>query len=81
MCTQKNRLSILSTHNKGLDGQIRILENAKRPLSISCIFLTKYLSKDNATMFTWTTKSIQRLKQKRTVTSEMTELVCSSNEV
>ena len=34
--TQKNRLIetiLLSTHNIGLEGQIRILEQAKRPLS------------------------------------------------
>ena len=33
--TQKNRLEtiLLSTHNIGLEGQIRILEHAKRPLS------------------------------------------------
>ena len=34
--TQKNHLNetiILSTHNIGLEGQIRILEHAKRPLS------------------------------------------------
>ena len=36
MDSQKNRLTetiLLSTHNKGLEGQIRILEHAKRPLS------------------------------------------------
>ena len=36
MGTQNNRLTetiLLSTHNIGLDGQIMILEHAKRPLS------------------------------------------------
>ena len=38
---------LLSTHNVGLEGQIRILEHAKRPLSRSLSGVNHHTNKQN----------------------------------